>query len=428
MNQVLANLIPDDNVADMRLFGDVGNGGGNIMADVVYSPSSNFIGTFIDDDESPSWARISARYLDDEFLHDTPGRIKYFGDVLPQLENDGAGECWPVFAAGFAAWERANQPCPPPYARDQDRGSCVAMSAAEHMAALLGWRIIHGGFDEVYKFDPSCLWYAGRGYCSDGWNGGGCASIALRTGAVFRTIYGSGSNSVDLRDEDGDEQVAARTWCRTGIKSWLSDISSKAHPFEDGAITRWQGGMKELRALFAAGGVIHTSGRRTSGGSKPFTIGSVGPHMQSGVGCDDSDDFRRFCQDVIGVQPRDDDFPVVMNQTWSTELGQWRGECAPQYWPEWWGRQPAGAWVWWASDVLSRLSCDYAWLPRVKGFLSDSPLPPTPTPNLTGEMYAEQVGDIIAIRGVTSLDEHRWIAIPKPGVPGVYVWRPYPDT
>lgn len=423
-NQVLANLIPDDNVADMQFARQV-NSGVNVMADVVYAPQSRFIGTFLDDDESPSWARLASRYLDDEFLRDTPGRIKLFGDVIPMLDDDGARRVLVNCRHALELWKEGGEVGPAPYTCQQDYGSCVDASCAEHECTLFGWRVAQGTFNEQWKHSSAWYKYADRGYCSDGWNGSGIATVARRVGAAFRIRYDIAGNSIDFTDDDYNERVVARTWCRSGIPSWLKSYTQEHHAYDDGAITRWQGGVKELRALFAAGGVIHTSGRRTSGGSKPFTIGSVGPHMQSGVGCDDSDAFRRFCREVIGVTPRENDFPVIMNQTWGAG---WRGECADKYWPEWWGPKPQGAWVWWASDVLSRLSVDYAWLPWVKGFPSDTPDPiPTPQPNIGGELYAEQIaGGAIVIRGELTLDDYEYIAAPKPQTPGRYVIVPKP--
>jgi hypothetical protein len=154
--------------------------------------------------------------------------------------------------------------------------------------------------------------------------------------------------------------------------------------------------------------------------------------MQSGIGCDDSDEFRQFCKDVIGVSPRANDFPVVMNQTWGSG---WRGECADKYWPSWWGPKPQGAWVWWASDVIHLLSCDYAWLPRVKGFQRTTPLPnPTPDPTkrapvLVGHLRAEPLPHGIAVRGEISLTqaERTWYYIAVPAGDGMYALEEKPQ-
>lgn len=405
MNPFLANLIPESN----RLEASFARAGTTLL-ESAYAADSGFVGAFIDADEEPDWARRAARYLADEFVYDTPGRLKYFGDVLPALTDDGAGQVLANWRYALEAWEAGGRQGPEPYSNFQAYGSCVDCSAAEHESGLLGWRAVRPEYREEWRHAAAWYKYAERGYCSDGWNGSGIATVARRVGVAFRTRYEIDGHTVDFTDNAENERIVARTWCRSGIPSWLKTYTAQHHAYEDGAITRWQGGIKALRTLFAAGGVLHTSGRRTSGGSKPFTIGSVGPHMQSAVGCDDSDEFRKFCRDVIKVAPRENDFPVVLHQTWGAG---WRGECADKYWPGWWGLKPQGAWVWWASDVLNRLSCDYAWLPLVKGFSREEPEPqPERAPEIGGELYAERVGDRVAIRGELALDKWRYIAVP----------------
>jgi hypothetical protein len=421
-SEFLSRVVPDSNRVELSFSG--GNGVHSELMESVYS--NGFVGAFIDDDDEPEWARRAAQYLDDEFLHDTPGKLKLFGDVLPMLVETGDGECMPNCRYALDAWAETGEGVKP-YTTQQDFGSCVDASCAEHEDTLFGYRAKRmGEVHEQWKHSAAWYKYAERGYCSDGWNGSGIATVARRVGVAFRIRYAIGSQSVDFSDDDSNERLVARTWCRSGIPGWLKEYTVENHSYEDGAITRFQGGLSELKAVFAAGGVIHTSGRRTSGGSKPFTLGSVGPHMQSGVLADDSDEFRQFCQDVIGVPSRLNDFPIALNQTWG---GGWRGECADEYWPEWWGIKPQGAWVWWASDVLRLLSVDYAWLPWVTGFPADGPTPPPDThPNIGGELYAQHVGDKIAIRGTLQLDDWEYIAVPKPQSDGRYVVVPKPEV
>jgi hypothetical protein len=354
-------------------------------------------------------------------MHDTPGRLKLFSDVIPLLASDGAGETHINCRHALELWDGTGTR---PYATAQDFGSCVDASCSEHETTLFGWRAAHpealqvrGDKPEVFKYSAAWYKYANRGYCSDGWTGSGIATVARRVGAAFRINYELSGNTADFRDDDANERIVARQWCRSGIPDWLREYTVANHSYADGAITRFEGGISEIRRLCANGGVLHTSGTRTSGGSKPFTIGSTGPHMQSLVGMDDSDQFRQFCRDKLNVSPRDNDFPVVMHQTWGSG---WRGECADEYWPDWWGPKPQGAWVWWASDIADRLSIDYAWLPWIKGFASEGPTPPTPGPNIGGDIYAEQVADRIAIRGELEVQGTRYIVVPKPLVSGVY--------
>lgn len=380
MSKYLQELIPADNVLEVALpRASAAVSTNTLQAIYGWTPGdvdvqTGFVGCFLDRDDQPTWARRAARYLSDEF-GDSGGTL-LFGDMISSLADDGAGKCHANFRHAFELWDGTG---PAPFSQKQNYGSCVDASCGTGECVLFGWRAARPEFGEVYKFASGWLKYALRGYCSDGWNGAGCAAAAKKCGCGFRRKY----EGIDWTDGATNEKTVARTWCRSGIPDWLLKETLN-HAYEDGAITRFEGGVKELRTALAAGGFVHTSGTRTSGGSKPFAIGSVGPHMQSAIGCDDSDEFRKFCQDVIGVKPRTDDFPVIMDQTWGSG---WGGECADRYWPSWWGRKPEGAWVWWASDVVSRLDCDFVWLPRVKGFPGTPPVPPQPTlPRIDGTL------------------------------------------
>jgi hypothetical protein len=403
-NPFLATLIPETNRIEAALQ-NASNATATTIMEAIYSPGSGFIGVFIDEEGQPDWARRAARYLDDEFMSPTmsnvPAKTKLFGDVIPKIKGDGEGEVLTNFRHALDFWTANDRQGVEPYAARQRYGSCVDASCGEHENTLFGVRAKNPENREIWKYSSAWWKYAFRGYCSDGWNGSGIASVAYRVGAAFRIPYDIDGNKTDFTDNNQNEYLVAREWCRRQ-PDWLKDYLQQNHPYEDGAITRFQGGVTELRKAMAAGGVIHTSGTRTSGGSKPFSIGSVGPHMQSAVGCDDSDEFRKFCKDTIGVTPRDNDFPVIMMQTWGPG---WRGECADQYWPSWWGIKPEGAWVWWASDVVNRLSCDYVWLPWVKGFPGDpTPPPPASAPEIKGEVYGEEYGDGYVIRGTLKLE------------------------
>jgi len=405
----LAGLIPETNRIEAALQNASAATATSII-EAIYSPGSGFVGVFIDEEDQPEWARRAAKWLDDEFtspVHsNVPTKTKLFGDVLPRLEGDGAGEVLVNFRHALDCWVKNGRQGVAPYDVHQKYGSCVDASCAEHECALFGVRAITPKYNEQWKYSSAWWKYAFRGYCSDGWNGSGIASAAYKVGAAFRIPYNIDCNSTDFTDNDENEKLCARTWCRSQ-PGCLKDYLIEHHPYEDGAITRFQGGVKEMRKAFAAGAIIHTSGTRTSGSSAPFSIGRVGPHMQSAVGCDDSDEFRKFCKDVIGVTPRDNDYPVIMNQTWGSG---WRGETADKYWPDWWGIKPSGAWVWWASDVINRLSCDYVWLPWVKGFEGTGPGPgpgpgPIIAPKLEGELYGELHNDAYVIRGTLKLEQ-----------------------
>ena len=147
MNPFLANLIPDSNRLEVA-FARAGTK--TNLLEAAYAPDSGFIGAFIDADGQPSWARRAARYMADEFLYDTPGRLKYFGDVLPGLTDDGAGKVLANWRHALEAWEANGRQGPAPFSNDQDYGSCTDASAAEHECSLFGWRAARPEFREQW--------------------------------------------------------------------------------------------------------------------------------------------------------------------------------------------------------------------------------------------------------------------------------------
>lgn len=407
----IASLIPSSNVLSLPSFRGKALKASTLEA--AYGTDGGFVGAFLDRDGQPDWARKIAAYHRDEFRTGSPGRVKRFGDV--KMAAAGEGECFVSCRHALELWEAGGRAGLKPFAREQDYGSCVGMSWAEHMTSIFGWRAARPEFGEVFKVPCSCYPYSGRGYCSDGWDGWSCMTVSRKFGAAFQMPYELAGGKVDLTGDDGDEQMMARTWCRSGPPQWFVTISQTGHPFEDGAITEFDGDLAGLRTLLAAGGALQTGGTTTSGGPKPFTYGPVGPHMQSVIGGDDSDQFRKFCVDTLGIKARESDFPCVFSQTWGPG---WRGECADQYWPAWWGPKPEGAWLMWASDVLRHFRGDmFAYLPRVKGFAGATPPQPPASqhPPIAGELYV----DGTAIRGTLVLSlpngEFRYIAAPAGG-------------
>lgn len=380
MSHPLANLIPVSNAIDIPSIRGLA---ATAMMELAYSESSSFVGAFCRGNASydmPSWATRIAAYDRDEFHDNTPGKKKHFSDVIDSLADDGAGRACPHHRYALEQWEAAGRPGPEPYTTQQDYGSCVDASTTELLTGLIGWRVNQGTFGEKYHRAAAWYFYADRGYCSDGWNCFSLAKVALRVGLAFRQPYDLPGGKVDFTNDDENERIVARQWCRNGIPSWISSHTSTNHPFEDGAITEFDGDVNAMRSLIANGGGFNTGGTNTSGGSKPFTIGRVGGHEQSCSSCDDSDEFRKWCKDIIGVTPRTNDFPVIMHQTWGPGFS---GECADKYWPPWWGKKPQGAWVWWASDILKYFGGDIvAFLPRFKG-VPGVPVPSPPGPGPT---------------------------------------------
>ena len=420
MSAFLQDLIPADNRLELpRLRNSPGPISPADLMEAAYS-AGRFVGCFKDDEDQPNWARRAARYTEDEFFADTPGTKKLFSDVASQLAA-GDGERHVNCRHALEEWEASGKPGPMPYSCQQDFGSCVDASCSEHETTMFGWRAAQASMREVYKAAAAWYKYANRGYCSDGWSGSGIATVARRVGCAFRQKYQVGSVNIDFSDDDDNENIVARQWCRSGIPSDLATFTQANHGYADGAITSYDGDARGMKAVMKAGGVLHAGGTRTSGGSKPFTKGGTGAHMQSTVGFDDTDECRKWFSDK-GLTWDTDDFPLINHQTWGSG---WRGECADSWWPPFWGPKPQGAWVcsakWWLSDV------EYAWLPWAKGFPSAGPPPSPVVPPISGTLYAEQVSSsLIAIRGEVETGGNKYIAVPVVAAPGKYQLVPKP--
>ena len=412
MGSFLQDVIPEGNRIEVW-FARHSNSGSTKTEILETAYSSGFIGAFLDRDDMPTWARRAAEYLDREFEYDTPGTKKLFSDVANQLA-DGDGERYPNFRYALEFWERNGKKGVEPYTAAQDYGSCVDASCSEHETTMFGWRAAQQQYNEIYIHPAAWYKYANRGYCSDGWSGSGIAAVARRVGCAFRCKYELPGGTVDFTDDDENERIVARKWCRSGIPEWLAAHTSANHGYADGAITRYDGDVAGLKKVMKAGGVLHAGGTRTSGGPKPFTPGRTGSHMQSVVGYDDTDECRKWFRDNHDIVIPDDDFPIICHQTWGSG---WRGECGDSYWPKHlWGPKPQGAWVcsakWFLSDI------EYAWLPWAKGFVNPSPTPPQPqpVPQLLGSLWVEQAGVALAVRGEIQLPQelggHKYIAVP----------------
>lgn len=353
-----------------------------------YSPSgvslrgaSNFIGAFArKNDDMPSWARDFAQWDYENFHKNTPGKLKKFSDLDSQLAAGDALD-YLNYQHAWTQWDKAGRSGPEPYTTQQDYGSCVDASTTELLTALIGYRAADPANKEMFERAAAWYFYANRGYCGDGWYFGALAAVAMQTGMALRRPYTYGSKSVDLTDDDTNEQIMARTWCRSGIPSEMEAITTAEHPFDDGAFFEFDSNSPmDMLKVLAAGGGFNTGGTNTSGGHKPYTIGRVGGHEQSCVGALNSEAWRKFSQDTIGVKLADNDFAVVMNQTWGAGFS---GEVGDQYWPSWLGHKPQGAWVWKMSDIIRYFRGDiWGVLPRFKGTVNPNPTPvPGPAPD-----------------------------------------------
>lgn len=432
--QFVLDRLPANNVLDVRSYRMASSPTAktNALAD-AYSPGAGFAGVFMADKGQPGYddqtreAKEIGNYFRDKFHAEAPsGHPTWLGEVAGGLRS-GDGGCRMNHRAALEVYFKSGKKGVEPFSTAQDYGSCVDASWSELVCALLGIRAADPQYREVWKSSASWYAYALRGFCSDGWNSFACATASRKIGIALRCVYELAGLSVDLTDDDRSENTMARTWCRNGPPQVMRDYTLANNPWEPGAIVEFEGSLKELKDCFASDGVLHFSGTRQSGGSKPFTPGSVGPHQLGAYGYDDSDEGRKFFQDVVGYKLDSDDFAVHCGQTWGPG---WSGECADKYWPPHWGPKTQGSWICSAKWFLKNLSLDTVLFPKLKGVPGD-PLPPTPTPSpaLVGTLYGETIpSGKIAIRGELSLPiggtDYRYIVVPD----GNGAYKPVPKV
>ena len=212
MSALLRELIPESNRVEVAFAN--GHNGGTKAALLEGLYAAGFVGAFVDHEDQPTWARRAARYLKDDFFDNTPGTKKLFSDVASQLA-DGDGERHVNCRHALELWEAGGKQGPEPYSTAQDYGSCVDASCSEHETTMFGWRAAQASYREVFKFAAAWYKYANRGYCSDGWSGSGIAAVARRVGCAFRIQYHVGNVEVDFTDDDENENIVARRWCRS---------------------------------------------------------------------------------------------------------------------------------------------------------------------------------------------------------------------
>ena len=436
--------IPTSNDFDFRLL----SGDSKTAAlEFAYDPTGNgntFIGCFndtLDGEDQPDWARRVERYDFDAFMFDTPGPHT-FDEIEADLsipDHDGDPEldgCHVYTTQAFQAWERdAEHPeTDDIFGIVQNYGICVDSSNVEMKTGLLGVRAMDASIGEILKWLPAHYVYAERGYCSHGWSMSACASRNKQFGWCPATRISVDGRELDWDNENDHEDTVARTWCRSGLPDWLAQWTQANFMFADDAITYFpystrsggsvdiQAGLAALKKLFSNKGQWHHGSNSTSGSSRPNVWKRIGGHAQTAFGGDWSEKTRRFYHD-LGFAIDDDDFWIPNHQTW----GSWSGQTASTYWPSWWGPQPEGAWVVSAKGLLRRVS-GYAYLPLLAGVPGDTPpQPPTPAPNVPGELYGEiNQHDEISIRGEVTIYDRQYIAWPKPGSAGVYILKPKP--
>jgi hypothetical protein len=374
-----------------------------------------FTGCFLPDDNGPSGR--AAKYYADEFK-DAAGKDSYlfeqlaFDDPLSSETETGYIATLPA----FTAWkrDRDQRAIDWLFAIFQNFGNCVDASLVELFHAILGLRAMDPANNEVFRWLMAFYAYAFRGYCGHGWYIPTAASVTLTRGYCFALPEIAGVKY--LAENDSEYAVSNRPWCASGPPTtFRQHVDSNGWRFEQGSITQFSGGVEGLKNVIRRKGQVHHGSNHTSGSSIPGrALRSIGGHAQTLFGGDWSERTLKFFRDKGITAFSASNFPVVNHQTWG---GSWSGATAAQYWPEWWGERPQGAWVCTANQAVTQLfRSAYVYLPNLKGWKREGP-PPTPEPGevtkLSGILKADNAspirGELIAGEGANATN---YIIIP----------------
>lgn len=240
----------------------------------------------------------------------------------------------------------------------QDYGSCTYASlGSKGIPQILSYQKIALESEVSIEYPVSLVWYSTRGYCADGSYLHQAAIDFETKGVPFRKKY----SQIDLTEEDYDEYVGARLWCRSGPPSWfLNEVKNQGRIGTVSYVEypTWE----QVRDILANGGILHTGSNATAKSSgDPVSTGtqSIGGHAQVLGGYDNSEEFRDYYKEKTGKVINE---PVLIwHQTW----GNWNNVTN---WPTFWGKKPQGAFVLTYSAAKKMLGECYVYYPNATGF------------------------------------------------------------
>lgn len=316
--------------------------------------SGREIGVYLDQPGQPQWARDAARDGEAQFFE--AGGERSAAAFPRSFLGEGAGK-------RAVYWNYAlrfdGDPLPL-FSIKQITGNCVEASNGDvTLTHLLGVSIFL--LRQPYEFEGpgSVLFYSRRGHCGKGMDLGIAARAHLEDGAAWRKVYLGGK--YDLRDSIADQQLAM-THCRNP-KSTLADLWPECRKTPVGNVARFTGTAAEAMDILFAGGALHTGSTATaSRNGDPVSSGAnVGPHAQTCIGYDDTDEFRSWYRQTTGKQLSEPVF--VFDQTWGAD------PYIKKNWPaHLWGKATPGMFVlpWSAAKRLIGSTC-YAYWPDLRG-------------------------------------------------------------
>lgn len=342
-------FVPDSNrlVIDMRA---ADGGFRSQLADSLAHAYQSFCGCFLTNEECPSWARRIEQYERDTFRDTAPfPRFSEHGSHLAVNSGKGKRAC---------NWNFAMALDPKAFLGYQDYGNCTFASMGwKTMTMIMGVRILGLKVEERWRARHGTVWYCTRGHCGQG----SALSQAARSVVTYGLQVLDQYDGYDFRDEDYDEQCG-NSWCRSGPpRDLVAQTQTNKHKavslLDDSSPEAWMD-------VVYNGGSIHTGSVTTAAknGDPVSSFTSVGPHAQSIIGYDDTEEFRDWYYQKTNKRLTD---PVVIfSQTWGDQ------QYVVKNWPDHlWGRRPQGAFVLPLPGVIDRMGADaYAYGPDADGF------------------------------------------------------------
>lgn len=330
--------VPESNKLKVN-FSAVGGGFRSSLGDAIGRAHENFVGCFLSN-EGPSWATAIEKYERDSFLANAP--IPRFSEVSGLASGRGKRA---------VNWNYAMMLDPRAYLGNQDYGNCTFVSMGwKTMTMIMAYRILGLKLEERWRARHGSVWYCTRGHCSQGSALSQAAKSVLNLGLqVMDDKY----DGYDFSDENTDEKYG-NSWCRTGPPQALVDqTKTNKHLavalLDDGSTDAW------MDVLYN-GGSIHTGSVTTArkDGDPVSSFGSVGPHAQSILGYDDTQEFKDWYYGRTGKRRAQ----RYVTKNWPDHL---------------WGRQPQGAFVLPLRGTIQRMGNDaYAYGPDSEGFRANT--------------------------------------------------------
>jgi len=312
------------------------------------------IGCYLDEDGQPAWAREKAREGDAAFAA-AGGQ-----DTERAFPRSFAGEGKGKRAVYWNYALRFDGDPLQVFAIKQITGNCVAASAGDvALTHLLGVSIFLLKKPYEWEGPGSTVFYSRRGHCGQGANLGTIAAAHLEDGAAYRKVYAGGK--YDLRDTIADQKLGMQQ-CRNP-KSSLADLWTETRRTPVGNVARFEGGAAEAMDILYAGGALHTGSTATASrdGDPVCSGGRVGPHAQTCIGYDDTEEFRQWYRQQTGKTLTEPVF--LFDQTWGD------APYVKSNWPaHLWGKQTRGMFVLRWTDAKRLIGGGtYAYWPDLKG-------------------------------------------------------------